>query len=233
MNVNISPDATSLFPQLGTASLVVQGLGTASGLDRERDQAIASAAASMAAIVDYDDVASSTEVQAWRETMRAMGLRPGEYRSSLEALMRMWTAGRHPDSGIAAIDLYNCVSISTRAPLGAVDLARITPGCDLTLRIARPGEDRFQPVAGSVTMKPGATAVSYCLEDQIVCYALNHRDSALFGIGDKTDEAMFFAEWTNAEQFSLALAGLSQLAATFSEAGAEAGEPICSGWQGD
>lgn len=230
MNLEISAEAKDLFPQLGAVRLAVRGLRTAVGLERERGNNIVSAAASMAGIADYDGVATLAEIQGWRETMRAMGLRPGEYRSSLEALMRMWTAGRRPASGTAAIDLYNCVSISARAPLGALDRARIPPDCDLTLRIARPGEDQFQPVAGSVAMKPGAAAVSYCFGDRIVCYALNHRDSALFGIGDTTDEALFFAEWTNAAQRSLALAALNRLAAAFREAGAVAGEPLCTGW---
>lgn len=218
LRIDIAEEARALFSGLGVQTLAVAGLRRAD-LKAALPAARADAVARMRGITDYDDVTAQPEVQAWRAAYAAMRLRPGAYRSSLEALMRAWTAGRIPGSGLALVDLYNLVSIASAAPLGAVDRARLPAEC-LTLRFARPGQDRFRPIGGSVKVDPRAQAVSYCAEDAIVCYALNHRDSLDYGLDADSEEAVFLAEWTSDEQRRRATEALKALADLLGHAGA-------------
>ena len=66
------------------------------------------------------------EIQAWRRTFAKMGLKPTQYRSASEALLRRF----RKEGGLAAIhpliDLCNAASLAFAIPIAVFDLSRIT-----------------------------------------------------------------------------------------------------------
>lgn len=197
LKVIVTPEARDLFPELGVGGLLARNADRCDTV-KAANAATLLAERRMASFCDYEAVTNAPEVNRWREAFKAMGLRPAEYRTSLEALMRMWVTGRRPDGG-GLVDLYNIVSIASGAPLGAVDVERLD-GQAITLRKVEVGVDKFVPVSGVVKLKPEANAISYCVRDNILCYGLNHRDSADFGINPTSSNIFFLSEWAFLDQ---------------------------------
>jgi DNA/RNA-binding domain of Phe-tRNA-synthetase-like protein len=83
-----------------------------------------------------------------REAFRALGKDPSRYRPSSEALLRRVAQGKGLFNVNNLVDANNLVSIGSRLPAGAYDLARIA-GADetgLDLRVGGPG-DGYQAIA--------------------------------------------------------------------------------------
>jgi DNA/RNA-binding domain of Phe-tRNA-synthetase-like protein len=83
-----------------------------------------------------------TNIKAWRETYRQMGLNHKKYKPTVEALMRRMIKG-HPFPVInTAVNAYLAVKLLTMLPISGYDLAAIDG--DIRLRISKGGE-QFVP----------------------------------------------------------------------------------------
>lgn len=94
---------------------------------------------------------SHPRIEAWREAYRAVGIKPSDYRPSVEALARR-VLRRDPLPGINRIvDLGNLVSIRHLVPIGAHAIDVLTQ--DIFLRLAS-GEEIFEPFGAEVLEHP-------------------------------------------------------------------------------
>ncbi len=89
---------------------------------------------------------SQPVIAQWREAFKKVGIKPGEYQSSVEALARRAIKGDGLPEINPAVDLANTISLKYLLPLGGHDLDALVG--DFEVRLAHEG-DFFSPGDGS------------------------------------------------------------------------------------
>jgi DNA/RNA-binding domain of Phe-tRNA-synthetase-like protein len=220
VKLTISDAALTRFPLFSAAAFACDGLP-----DSSPDEAIATAdAAAMAQLsdIDPDAVAGHPRIAAWRETYRAMGLKPSDQRSSIEQLVRRGLKGSLSLTDVWAAEAYNRWSVAYLAPMGGYDLDSL-PGDAIEIREAAPS-DSFAPLGGSdkgFALEP--RILVYAIGNEVLCWALNHRDAAPTALTPATKRAVFISEATDAAGAEASVAALEALAGSLKAAGANVG----------
>ena len=148
------------------------------------------------------------DVMRWRNVFSKMGVKPGKYKSSLEALLRrvfkgeLWSVS-------TVVDCYDSVSAMNLLPMGAFDMEHIAG--DLTLRYGKEGE-KFLPLgAEGEPVEVHEKHIVYADSEKVCCWLWNHRDSREAGLSDTTKKALFMidcafeTEWRSVEEGLAAL----------------------------
>lgn len=86
--------------------------------------------------------ADHPRIASWREAFRSIGMKPAEFRSSIEAMARRVVRGQQLPSINALVDLGNVLSLRYIVPAGGHSLDDVTE--DIELRPAR-GDESFVP----------------------------------------------------------------------------------------
>ncbi|MEU5879570.1 phenylalanine--tRNA ligase beta subunit-related protein [Spirillospora sp. NPDC047279] len=97
------------------------------------------------------------EIQAWRRTFAAMGLKPTQYRCASEALLRRFRKEGVLPRLHPLVDLCNAVSLAYAIPVAALDVSRITG--DLEVRHAT-GDETYLTFGGD-TEHPAPDEIVY------------------------------------------------------------------------
>jgi DNA/RNA-binding domain of Phe-tRNA-synthetase-like protein len=93
------------------------------------------------------------EISAWRRAYAQMGLKPTQYRSAAEALLRRFRRGEALPRLHPLVDLCNAISLAFALPLAVLDLARVEGYVEV--RHAR-GDEQHLAFDGSIeTPEPG------------------------------------------------------------------------------
>lgn len=92
--------------------------------------------------VDPDRVAEHPRITSWREAFRKTGVKPAEFRSSIEAMVRRVVKGNELPSISALVDIGNVLSLRSLVPTGGHSLDDVQG--DIALRLAT-GEETFIP----------------------------------------------------------------------------------------
>jgi DNA/RNA-binding domain of Phe-tRNA-synthetase-like protein len=131
-------------------------------------------------------------INRWQQIYRKdFGVKPSEFRSSVEALLRrilrqkgIWTIS-------SVVDLYNCCSLNSLLPMGAYDLQKIQG--DIYLRYGQ-NDDIFIPLGSQETIPVCENHVVYADEEKVLCWLWNHKDSRYSAITPDTKKAIFFVD---------------------------------------
>jgi DNA/RNA-binding domain of Phe-tRNA-synthetase-like protein len=131
-------------------------------------------------------------LEAWRRTFSAFGVKPTQYRSAAEALLRRLTKQGDIPSINPLVDLANLVSIRYRLPVAVCDQRPVTGVT--TVRFAT-GEERFTDLGSGTTSHPEPGEVVFVDDAQLAsarrwCW----RQSAESAAGPDTVEAIFTIE---------------------------------------
>ncbi|WP_428262648.1 phenylalanine--tRNA ligase beta subunit-related protein [Haliangium sp.] len=187
------------------------------------DGALAAAAEALhAAGVSAENLIQDRRIADWRDAYRSQGLRASTYRSSPEALARRALRGRLPRTPVPLVNLYNAASLRHLAPIGGYDVARL-PTRALRLRRVDPDADTFAPLGGGEPPPAQERVCVYAAEREILCWAFNHRDSAVSCLVEGTDQALFVGEGVTALQRPSVQDALTWLRAELAAAGAVVG----------
>lgn len=159
------------------------------------------------------------EIAAWRRAFSRMGLKPTQYRSASEALLRRLRQEGSLPAIHPAIDLANAVSVGFAVPIAVFDLERVEG--DLEVRHATGGEvyttfagDEERPEPGEVIFADDggrAHARRWC-----------NRQSGLSAIRPTTREVLIVAEAMHAGGAET----VARLVATLAEALAAHGATV-------
>lgn len=113
-----------------------------------------------------DNPADHPRITSWREAFRKTGVKPAEFRSSIEAMARRIVKGQEIPSINALVDIGNVVSLRHLVPAGGHSLDDVKE--DLSLRTAR-GDEVFvplgeteeeHPVPGEIIFAEGRTILT-------------------------------------------------------------------------
>ena len=178
------------------------------------------------AAVGAENLAEHPVVFGWRQIFAAQGLKPSQYRSSLEALLRRLTKNQAVNVGVPAVDLYNALSVSALAPMGAYDLDKLAEA-PIVLRYANPAADRFMPIGGKASDFPLTDSIIvYAQHNEVLCWAVNHRDSDSSRVEVTSQRVVFFAEGMTTSQVENAEVAIVQLRAKLQSLGVKVSDVL-------
>jgi DNA/RNA-binding domain of Phe-tRNA-synthetase-like protein len=86
-----------------------------------------------------ENLAESPRIKAWREAFRSLGIKPSEFRSSIEAMTRRALRSDPIPSINALVDIGNIISLRYLVPAGGHSMDGLTQ--DISLRPADGSED--------------------------------------------------------------------------------------------
>lgn len=133
-----------------------------------------------------------SSLAAWRKTFSGFGVKPTQYRSAAEALLRRLTKQGDIPSINLLVDLANLVSIRHRLPVAVFDQASIAG--TTTVRFST-GEERFTDLGSGEVSNPVPGEVVFVDEAGVVsarrwCW----RQSSQSAAGPSTTEALITVE---------------------------------------
>jgi DNA/RNA-binding domain of Phe-tRNA-synthetase-like protein len=138
-----SPAIWADFPELAPGILLVEAVQADRSVSAQLEPFFARARARLAGGTEAD----LPEVQAWRRAFSRMGLKPTQYRSAAEALLRRF---RKEDSLPALhplVDLCNAVSLAYALPVAVIDLDQVAEF--IQVRYAE-GDEAYQAFDGTI-----------------------------------------------------------------------------------
>lgn len=124
MQFSVAASVFEKFPNYCVGGVI------AAGVDNKRDgdaarQLLQAAVAYARQQLGDTPVAEQPFIAAWREAMRTADIKPSQYPSSVEALLKRVAKGENPPSINPAVDISNSVSLRYVLPLGGHDLDRL------------------------------------------------------------------------------------------------------------
>ncbi|MEG9884332.1 MAG: phenylalanine--tRNA ligase beta subunit-related protein [Hyphomicrobiales bacterium] len=183
LTIDVSREAKKLFPEFSVCGVKVLDYNKAvSKLDYHDLQTLV-------------DRLKNTEQRpelrkSWRFAFGAMGLKPSKFPSSVEALAKRAAKGEECwRTAIPAVDFYNAISVRHFAPIGGYDIDKFDMK-NISIRPIWRDCDKFSPIGGHADIAKGnRNLLVYACGNEILCWALNHRDSKLFCLDDETVNA--------------------------------------------
>ncbi|WP_026619537.1 DNA/RNA-binding domain of Phe-tRNA-synthetase-like protein [Ensifer sp. WSM1721] len=143
MSFKHSDDIWNDFPELAAGALHVMGIRKEVAVDAQvaHFEAVARARLSERTEGEFP------EIQAWRRAFARMGLKPTQYRSASEALLRRYRKEGALPKIHPMIDLCNAASLAFAIPIAVFDLAKVTG--DLEVRPAV-GDEIYTTFSGDM-----------------------------------------------------------------------------------
>ncbi|TEA79471.1 B3/B4 domain-containing protein [Allopusillimonas ginsengisoli] len=180
-------DIRSRFPQLRSGALLLEGIDANADATPEISR--------FKRIVDQRLAGGSetefAEIQAWRRTFSAMGIKPTRYRCASEALLRRYRKEGALPALHPLIDLCNAASLASAIPIAVFDTSTITGA--LTVRLAY-GDEVYETFSGE-TEHPDPGEIIFADEaGRAHARRWTNRQSGLSAIRSSTDRALIVAE---------------------------------------
>ncbi len=161
--------------------------------------------------LEIQTLVNDPRIGGWRNAFKGMSLKPSTYKSSAEQLVRRLLKNEGISTPLRIVNLYCAVSAEFVAPMGAYDLDRL-PEQRISLRLAKPEVDSFNPLGGRKEDMPLSTqVVVYASGAEVICWAFNHRDSKTSCLEPQTKSAVFFGEGICVEHHEPLRNGLTEL----------------------
>jgi DNA/RNA-binding domain of Phe-tRNA-synthetase-like protein len=121
MHFEHSPDIWTSFPALAAGALYADQITDSADVDA----AIATHSELARARLAGTSEAELPEIQAWRRTFAAMGLKPTQYRCAAEALLRRFRKEGALPRIHPLIDVCNAISLAFAIPVAVFDTAQV------------------------------------------------------------------------------------------------------------
>jgi len=150
MQYAISKEVFEKFPAFCRGVVVATGV-TNGPSPAELTEALRKAEAAMPAMLSMDTILENSRIASWREAYRSIGIKPTEFRPSVEALARRVLRGEPLPTISALVDIGTLVTIRRLLPTGAHAIDRLTG--DIELRFAS-GEETFIPFGTDTVEHP-------------------------------------------------------------------------------
>lgn len=135
------------------------------------------------------------EVDAWRRAYAQMGLKPTQYRSAAEALLRRFRQGGELPALHPLVDLCNAVSLAFALPVAVFDLDRVAGS--LEVRHAD-GDERYLAFSGDVEAPEPGEVIFADAARNVHARRWTFRQSRLSAIGPTTRRALIVSEGMHA-----------------------------------
>ncbi|MEU6664920.1 phenylalanine--tRNA ligase beta subunit-related protein [Streptomyces sp. NPDC046727] len=176
------------YPELSAGALYAAGVGAPADT---RERAAAYTARAVARLERATE-GEFPEVLAWRRTFTRMGVKPTQYRSASESLLRRLRKEGELPRIHPLVDLCNAISVAYAVPVAVLDVDRVT-GPLLEVRPAR-GDETYTPFGGGVE-HPAPGEVTYAdSAGRAHARRWTHRQSGHSAVGAHTGRVLVVAE---------------------------------------
>jgi len=138
---SISDEIFDRFPQFMRGVVVARDV-TNRASPPELIKLLREAEALLREQVNSETLITHPRIVSWREAFRSLGIKPSEYRPSLEAMARRVINGNELPSINALVDIGNIISLRRLLPVGGHSLNHVSQ--EISLRKAN-GEEKFIP----------------------------------------------------------------------------------------
>ncbi|HEV7320152.1 MAG TPA: phenylalanine--tRNA ligase beta subunit-related protein [Ensifer sp.] len=175
------------FPELRAGTIFIDGVRSDVSVDDAvlRFQAIANDR------LGENSESDLPEIQAWRRTFAKMGLKPTQYRSASEALLRRFRKEGALPAIHPLIDLCNAASLAFAIPIAVFDLAFVSE--HLHVRRAL-GNETYLTFSGEVEKPEPGEVIFADAEGRAHARRWTNRQSGLSAIRPQTTRALIVAE---------------------------------------
>lgn len=191
MHVQHAPELRRDFPDLAAGVVVAEGITPDVTVD-ERAGAFTAIAESRLAVTPESEF---PEIQAWRRTFTAMGLKPTQYRCAAESLLRRFRKeGRLPRIH-PLIDLCNAMSLAYAVPVAVFDLARIDGHVDVRRAT---GDETYETFAGTTEHPEAGEVIFADAAGRAHARRWTNRQSGLSAVHTGTERVLVVAEGLHA-----------------------------------
>lgn len=195
LNLTIHPEVLQKFPSLTVAAITAK-IDDPSALTELIESLSGQLAVVSNRLDDVEPITQLQEIAVWREAYSAMSIKPSKFHSSIEALLRRVKKGGDISTNLAVVDLYNLISVIHGTPMGAYDLDKL-PGSHIDIRLANPSADGFLPLGGKSDSFPlNEDLVVYAVGNDVLCWAMNMRDSIKSCVDETSTSIVFLSEAT-------------------------------------
>jgi DNA/RNA-binding domain of Phe-tRNA-synthetase-like protein len=175
------------FPELVPGVLVAEGIEPDASVST-RTAALATVAAARLATQSEGEL---PEIQAWRRAFARMGLKPTQYRSASESLLRRFRKEGSLPRIHPLIDLCNSVSLAFAIPVAVFDAAKIAE--HLEVRYAD-GSERYESFGGDVECPETGEVIFADAAGRAHARRWTNRQSASSAVSAETNDVVIVAE---------------------------------------
>ena len=157
MRISIAQDVFEKAPGYRRGLVIAHGIQNGPS-QAELIQELRAAESQLRTELDPDNFISHPKIAAWREAYRALGIKPGEFRPSMDALVRRVLKNDPLPAINRIVDIGNLVSIRNIVPIGAhaIDLLKQ----DMELRLAS-GSESFEPFGSEAFEHPNPAEIIF------------------------------------------------------------------------
>lgn len=208
MQLLVTETFWTLFPAARIGVVTAHGLDNMVAVEQAAGL-LAAEARQRAATLEGVEMATHPAVAPWRAAYARFGMKPSQYRSSIESLLRAAQAGR-VRSISPLVDLYNAVSLHHALPCGGEDLAAIVGDVRLT-RAA--GGEPFRTIGATEDDPARAGEVIYRDDAGAICRCWNWREADRTKLTAQTRAAVLVVEALPEHPLALLDTALAELAA--------------------
>lgn len=180
------------FPALVPGLLLVEGVDAQAGVDAHIEPLLARAKERLAAVSAESELA---EVQAWRRAYAQMGMKPTQYRSAAEALLRRFRREGALPRLHPLVDLCNAASLAFALPVAVFDLAGVAEYIEV--RPAR-GDEEYLAFSGEVERPEPGEVIFADAAGQVHARRWTFRQSRRSAVSDATRRALIVSEGLHA-----------------------------------
>ena len=162
---SIAPEVFEKFPKFIRGVLLANGVKNCAS-PTELTQLLREAEDSLRARLTAEDLLNEPRVSAWRGAFRVLGIKPSEFRPSLEAMARRVLNGHELPSINALVDIGNIISLRHLISVGGHALDDITSAISLRAAsgqeqfIAFGSEELEHPAEGEFIFAEGETVMT-------------------------------------------------------------------------
>ncbi len=164
LTYSIAPEIFVAFPEYRRGVVVVHGVGNGDS-PAELIQLLRAEEARRGRRLNLDTLTAEPRLASWREAFRLLGYKPGDFRPSIEALLRRVLRGQELPSINALVDIGNVISLRHLLPVGGHAIDVLTG--DIALRPAT-GTEEFIAFGSDGVDHPAAGEFIFVEGDKVL-----------------------------------------------------------------
>ena len=192
---------------------IVAGAAFALGIDNQSEERAAEAllraqVETVEAQFATEPLSSHPHISSWRSAFSSFGVKPTQYRSAVEALLRHVLKKRSVPHINKLVDICNYVSMKHVLPVAAYDLSHVSGPIEVGFA---EGDEPFLPLYGKEVEYPKAGEVIYTDDEGALSRRWTWRQSDRAKSTPKTRNAVLTAEGVNDIELAAVEAAMEEL----------------------
>jgi|GEM_PF-71385 len=186
----IDSTVSKQYPDLHIGAAILRDVDIKDKRSKELDAAITEAV-NMYQTIDFDAAISSGAISAYRQLFESFGTNPNAMPPSPENILRIAVQNNRLPNVNTLVDATNLTVLETGVSVAVYDLDKLQ--LPLVLRFAHE-EDQHQALGQKQTESVPEGELVYADEREVICRALNHRDSDRTKVTGKTRNILLIVD---------------------------------------